>query len=374
MEYDAGKLRNAFGAKAEAPCELEGALSSPQIHIPGCAEGLAALAVIFYHRRDLLSGDFFAHGYLAVDFFFMLSGFVIAHAYEDKLLSGMSFGDFFARRLKRLLPLVFVGALLGLSADVLRGLWKNNPALVSDALYVFPFSALALPNPPTRFFDAFGVNPVVWSLFFEIIANVLYALCIRRLSNKVLAMVIIASGAALVAISINFNGIEVGNHYITIQLGIVRVIFPFSVGVLLYRLRRASWSSLGGVAATFVAVALAGVLLAPVDSPAANYLFDLVAVMAVFPALVMIGSQVRAFGSKANHVMETSGTLSYAVYMLHLPLLGALHFPLARFEASVPMKFVVYLATILPFAYAATFFYDKPVQAVLNRRRRASVN
>lgn len=106
--------------------------------------GLAAVMVVFYHRRELLPNGLAEHGYLAVDFFFMLSGFVIAYAYEDKLRTGMSRTSFIVRRLQRLMPLVILGACLGLFVEVLKALTKHSTERLIDAVIAFPFAALSL--------------------------------------------------------------------------------------------------------------------------------------------------------------------------------------------------------------------------------------
>lgn len=329
--------------------------------------GVAAIAVIFFHRKDMLPGNLFKHGYLAVDFFFMLSGFVIAYAYEDKLRSKMHLGDFVVKRLKRLMPLVVLGATLGLSIETLRAFWKSDPALLHDAIITFPFTAATLPSPRTQSFEAFGVNPVVWSLFFELIANFVYAAIVRKLSNTLLITIIAISGLAMVAIGFSFDSVEVGNKYSSLQFGLARVTFPFFFGVLLFRLRNVDMRALGGVSATLIAVSLAGILLAPVATPGLNFMYDMASVALVFPCLIYLGAQVQPFSGGASHVMEMAGNLSYAVYILHFPLLGALHFPLTAISATTPVKFFVYLMVILPFSYVATVFFDRPVQKLLNR-------
>src|SRR5688572_27186028 len=79
--------------------------------------GIAALAVVIFHFMEWIfpdiSNNFIGHGFLAVDFFFCLSGFVIGYAYDDRIRK-MGTGAFFKARLIRLHPLVILGSVLGL--------------------------------------------------------------------------------------------------------------------------------------------------------------------------------------------------------------------------------------------------------------------
>ena len=165
--------------------------------------GVAALLVVWYH---VFEGYQFAsgaaiiqginHGYLAVDFFFILSGFVIGYAYDDRWGKTLTLGKFFKRRLIRLHPMVVMGALIGFVMFILQGAvtWNGTPAPIPAMMIALLCAMLMIPALPGGGYEVrgngemFPLNGPAWSLFFEYIGNILYALFIRRLSTRALAI------------------------------------------------------------------------------------------------------------------------------------------------------------------------------------------
>jgi peptidoglycan/LPS O-acetylase OafA/YrhL len=165
--------------------------------------GIAAVAVVVFHFMEIavtdLSKNFITHAYLAVDFFFCLSGFVIAYAYDSRM-PGMGLGTFLKLRLIRLHPLVVTGALLGLLSyflDPFSSLSKQYGA--GQGLLMFLDSCLMIPYPiiKERYYNLFHLNPPTWSLFYEYIANLFYALVLCRASKKLLWMLLIIATIAV---------------------------------------------------------------------------------------------------------------------------------------------------------------------------------
>lgn len=165
--------------------------------------GVAALLVVWYHVFEgyqFASGSAIIreinHGYLAVDFFFILSGFVIGYAYDDRWGKTLTLGKFFRRRLIRLHPMVVMGALIGLVMFILQGAvtWEGTPASVPAMMIALLCGLLMIPALPGCGYEVrgngemFPLNGPAWSLFFEYIGNILYALFIRRLSTRALAI------------------------------------------------------------------------------------------------------------------------------------------------------------------------------------------
>lgn len=165
--------------------------------------GIAAVAVLIFHFMEIAKPDyhdnFIAHSYLAVDFFFCLSGFVIAYAYDDKV-SALGIIPFFKLRLIRLHPLVIMGSLIGLLAfifDPFSNLYRAFHPI--QILLMFLSSCLLIPYPivPERYFNLFHLNPPTWSLLWEYIANIFYAVILHRLRNQVLGCLTIVAAMAL---------------------------------------------------------------------------------------------------------------------------------------------------------------------------------
>ena len=165
--------------------------------------GVAALLVVWYHVFEgyqFASGSAIIqeinHGYLAVDFFFILSGFVIGYAYDDRWGKTLTLGKFFKSRLIRLHPMVVMGALIGLVMFILQGAvtWNGTPASVPAMMTALLCAMLMIPALPGGGYEVrgngemFPLNGPAWLLFFEYIGNILYALFIRRLSTRALAI------------------------------------------------------------------------------------------------------------------------------------------------------------------------------------------
>ena len=217
--------------------------------------GVAALLVIWYHVFEgfafVSAGNIetLNHGYLAVDFFFILSGFVIGYAYDDRWGKNFTLKDFFKRRLIRLHPMVIMGAVLGAVTFCIQGCvqWDGTHVAVSMIMLSLLCTMLFIPAMPGVGYEVrgngemFPLNGPCWSLFFEYIGNILYALFIRRLSNKALAVLVVLLGMALASFAV-FNVSGYGNMGVGWTLdgvnflgGTLRMLFPFSLGMLMSR-------------------------------------------------------------------------------------------------------------------------------------------
>lgn len=188
--------------------------SKPRFEILDGLRGVAAMIVVMFHLFETYSSgptqQILNHGYLAVDFFFILSGFVIGYAYDDRWNRGMTQWNFFKRRLIRLQPMVVIGSLIG----AFWFFFSDAPAfdLVMQTpwwkvLIIMLLGCMMLPTPPQMDIRGWqeinSLNGAQWSLLWEYIGNILYALVIRRLLKVCLAVFVAVS--AYFTIDICFN-------------------------------------------------------------------------------------------------------------------------------------------------------------------------
>jgi len=202
--------------------------------------GIAALAVVIFHFMEWVftvpSTNFIGHGFLAVDFFFCLSGFVIGYAYDGRI-DKIGVGNFFKARLIRLHPLVVLGSILGL----IGFLWNPfGSPMAYDAVktaLLFACSLLLIPLPlmSERFFNLFALNAPSWSLFWEYVANIIYAFVLRKANRVTLMILTISAAAGILIVSHRAGNLMGGWSKDTFLDGGVRVAYSFSAGLLLFR-------------------------------------------------------------------------------------------------------------------------------------------
>ena len=219
--------------------------SKPHYELLDGLRGVAALLVIWYHVFEAFAtspiDQKFNHGYLAVDFFFILSGFVIGYAYDDRWKMTMTVKDFVKRRLIRLHPMVVMGAILGACTFYIQGSekWDGSQVSLSVLMLAMLLNLFLIPAIPGSKVEVRGngemypLNGPSWSLFFEYIGNILYALFIRRLSTKSLALLVSLSGIGLAAFAISglsgYGHLGVGWTLLDYNLigGFLRLMFSF---------------------------------------------------------------------------------------------------------------------------------------------------
>lgn len=360
--------------------------------------GVAALLVVVYHVFEGFSfaeltngaGDglirTFNHGYLAVDFFFMLSGFVLSYAYDDRFRS-MSLGSFFKRRLIRLHPMLLVGVLIGATTFLIQGAvtWSGEavaPQWIALSALLACFMIPALPGVGYEVRgngEAFPLNGPSWSLFFEYIGNILYALILRRLNKAWLAVVVALTGLgwawfALTNVS-GYGSMGVGWTIDSVNFGggMLRMLFPFALGMLLARhfkplyVRGAfAWCSL----------ALVGLFAVPYiegqEPVCMNSVYELFCLSVAFPLIVWLGASGVAGSKKASAVCDLLGQLSYPLYVIHYPFMYLFYDFLIKEErytlaSAWPQALAVVVGCLL-LAYALLKCYDLPVRRYLARR------
>jgi peptidoglycan/LPS O-acetylase OafA/YrhL len=253
--------------------------------------GVAAFAIIWLHVRQILGfASWPPNAALSVDFFFCLSGFVIAHAYEGRLKTTMSFWAFAGQRLLRLMPLAMAGALMGGAVLLVHAAQSHDTPAVNVAaatglnLFMLPSFGLIPDNP-----QVFATDGPLWSLFWELLINAAFALAALRLTTpRLVALVLAGAGLTLWTAISQADHLDVGSRNSTFILGFCRVLFPFSCGALIRRLP-ARRSGLGAVLAPFLAAVLAALLL----GPALGGLGQALAVLAAFPLIVWLGAGVE---------------------------------------------------------------------------------
>lgn len=321
--------------------------------------GVAALCVLAYHVTTSMNVAWVApHGYLAVDFFFVLSGFVIAQAYEQRLQSGLGFWSFLGIRAKRLWPLIALGTLLGLFVAFAKWKLTGQPALwaIEAALL---FGLLLIPTAlPFEHSSTFPLNGPAWSLFYEVVANAAYAVSARFLTVLALSIVVAISAVSLGLCAASAGKVDGGGMLVEWPLGLSRVAFSFAAGVLLHRLRPRIKLPLPVLAVLVIAAAAFPMMRG-------YWMVELAFVVVVFPLVVAAG--VHAGGGRWSRL---AGRLSYPLYATHYPLVQAFSNQ-ARAHHLHGFGLGLFLlgeaGAALLLAYLADRFVDVPARALLAR-------
>ena len=318
--------------------------------------GLAAFAVFGLHLQHTRhQSGWFDRAYLAVDFFFLLSGFVIGLAYEPKLAAGMSFAAYARTRLVRLYPMVVAAAVLAGPIAAATGFAGPIWLCLVGQLTFIPF----LWSP-----SMFPLNVPQWSLFFELFVNFLHAGFVRLLSDRILAAVVAASAVWLIVADIADGSGGAGLELQNFIDGLPRVLFSFAAGLLVSRLGRAGRLPVVRVPYLAVAAALAAVLVIPPWPWVPDWLL----VLTVFPVLLILALASPPPG-RLSGFAAWAGTVSYPLYTVQAPLLrlaGVLT-PVGTSGAARALYWALVLTGIVGLAWALARFYDAPARRWLQR-------
>ena len=354
--------------------------AKPHYPILDGLRGVAAIIVVTFHLSEPLGTGHLDilvnHGYLAVDFFFLLSGFVIGYAYDDRWRT-MTIGTFLKRRIERLQPMVVLGMTLGglgfyFTDSTLWPLIHTVP--LWKLLLVLLIGYTVLPVPLSLdirgWQEMHPLNSVGWSLFFEYVANILYAIGIRKLSKPALGALVFVAALALAHLAITSPAGDVSGGWTLnveqVRIGITRTLYPFFAGLLLSRLAKPTriqhaflWCSL----------LLALVLYMPRIGGAAhvwlNGLYEAVCIILVFPLIVYLGAS-GVLHTPAARLCSFLGNISSPLYLVHYPLV---YFYVAwisnhkgiTLAQAWPYALLLLLASIA-LAYASLKWYDEPVR------------
>jgi peptidoglycan/LPS O-acetylase OafA/YrhL len=313
----------------------------------------------------------FHHGHLAVDFFFMLSGFVVGHAY-DRRWGRMSLSGFFARRLVRLHPLLLLGAAIGAVTYLGEIGMQGLPFWPSRFIENLVLIALCLParGLPGHFGMTHALNQPTWSLTQEYAANVAYALVGRRLGRGALTLLVAVFAVAELGMALVHGDVDTGWAWYNVVWTPVRTAFPFAAGLLLQRSGVRFNARVGWVGLSLVLVAAFAAPLFPVlGGVRTNGLFEAALIIGAFPLIIAAGAASEPRGISAR-VCRISGEVSYPLYITHAPLvqfygiwMQAHHLP---HDLAVGIAAALGLALPLV-AWGAFKLYDEPVRAWLSR-------
>jgi len=335
--------------------------------------GIAALAVVIFHFMELIAPDssrnFIGHGFLAVDFFFCLSGFVIAYAYDDRIGS-LGLAEFFRSRLIRLHPLVVFGSVLGILGFFIQSL--VGPPQPMDGLRIteiFLCSILLVPFPvmASRFYNNFSFNAPAWSLFWEYVANLFYALFLHRIRRRYLMMLVLLAAAGVFWVIYKEGSLLGGWSGGTFWDGLARVSYSFLGGMFIYRSRWITENRLG-----FLPLATLLVLAFMAPFSVWNLLWESLIVLVYFPFLIGLGAGTEP-APRMQKLCVFSGKISYPLYMTHYWLIWIFGDYLNSHRPAGARLFLIVLGVLtfqIILAYVVMVVFDIPVRRALSRRTR----
>ncbi len=349
--------------------------------------GVAAIMVVIFHTfepwdHDIRFNQIINHGYLAVDFFFLLSGFVVAYAYDDRW-PRMSQWDFYKRRLIRLQPMVIMGTLIGaalfyLQACPVEPLVAQTPVWKMLLVMLLGFTLLPLPvSADIRGWSEMQpLDGPAWSLYFEYIANILYAVGLRKLSNKALGVLVFLAGCFLFQyVVLGPRGDVIGGWALNAKqqhIGFARLLYPFFAGMLLMRLGKRIHVRHAFLLCSVLLIVIFSI--PRIGGPAtlwANGLYDAFAIIVLFPLIVAMGAGGNITHGPTLQVCKLLGALSYPLYITHYGLIYIYYVYVSQGKFTITQGIVYGVALLfaaLAIAYACLKLYDEPVRAWLSRR------
>jgi peptidoglycan/LPS O-acetylase OafA/YrhL len=336
--------------------------------------GLAALVVVVLHT--LLNAnmhDALPFGAMAVDFFFCLSGFVICHSYEQKLNAGLNLMVFLKLRVVRLYPMILFGLLIGMGVFGTRVLFGHQRDLIIPGIATFFLNAALLPSPfmPLDYDAAWPLNGSHWSITFELFANAIYGAALFRISGFGFHALTALAATALAVAVLMVGSYDFGWRQHDLYLGVVRVAFPFMIGVSMYRMYAGNPLKLrlGLKPGLLIAATLLACLAMPgawVNKP----IFTLCFLFFIAPALVFFGASVE-LGPKFSAACHLMGELSYPVYAVHSPIIKfaqSICSKLGLGPTAIAGVYALGIAASLIVAWALLKWADKPVKNLLKNR------
>lgn len=373
-------------------------VTRPHYEILDGLRGVAAILVVWFHLTEYMNPGSMPlfHGYLAVDFFYVLSGFVIGYAYDGRWGKELTLGKFLKRRLIRLQPLVFLGGLIG----IFLFYFSDCPmyAHVSQTqwwalLLVGLASCFCIPLPESlnqrSYNEVTSTNAPMWSLFYEYIANLLYALVVRRMRTWMLALLVaffavlvLDASLALnlfgmleehdVALSLNFGFVMSPEHC---YVAMCRLLYPFFMGVLMSRLMKDK-GAIFQHGFLIGAVLLSAVMLMPRmcgwEQSLPEGCFNALAVLVLFPLIVALGARSSLTGKRSSALCKWLGQLSFPLYITHYPFLYVF---LAWWDRNrdialpsfIMVQVFVFILTVTV-AWLSYKLYDVPVRRWLQEK------
>lgn len=358
--------------------------TKPHYNILDGLRGVAALTVVWFHVFEAYATSHLDqqinHGYLAVDFFFILSGFVVGYAYDDRWKT-MTVQDFIKRRLIRLHPMVVLGAIIGAIMFYFQGcpVWDVSKISVTALLIATLMNACLLPATPGTEIRGVGemypLNGPSWSLFFEYIGNILYAFFIHKLPTKALGVLVLLAGCGLASFAIwgPYGDICVGFALTGDNMlgGSLRLLFSFSAGLLLSRvfqpihIKGAFW-----ICSLAVVTLLAVPRIGGSENLWMNGVYDTICSVIIFPLLVYLGASGKTTDRITTRVCKFLGDISYPLYMVHYPFIY-LYYAWVKnenltFVQSLPGALALVIGSVI-LAYLCLKLYDEPVRRFLTK-------
>ena len=366
--------------------------SKPRYEILDGLRGVASVMVVLFHLLETYSEgpshQLINHGYLAVDFFFVLSGFVIGYAYDDRW-DKMTVWGFFKRRLIRLHPMVIMGTVIGGCLYFFGqgdgfGLIGNVSGW--KVLFAFIMGCLMIPCSPKMDIRGWGemnsFNGPNWSLTWEYIANILYALVLRRIGKVILAILAVIAAFCTLDLCLNWNifGLltegrnaqmytVIGGWSLTseqVYIGLTRLFYPFLIGLLISRIGKFIKVNGGFWWCSFILVVVFSLPCIGGEGNILNGMYNGLCILVLFPLVVMMGAGSRINDQKSAKVCTFLGELSYPLYITHYPLMymqmnWAWTHPDSPVYAHVMVASGCFILSIA-IAYSCLKLYDIPVR------------
>jgi peptidoglycan/LPS O-acetylase OafA/YrhL len=354
----------------------------PHLIVLDGLRGTAAISIVIFHFQIPILGSpypndqWLFHAYLAVDFFFCLSGYVIGYAYDDRY-GRMSRAEFLRARLIRLHPMVVMGVVIGLLTyvfDPFNGDPKLMPLLEVQSAPLWKLAACTLAGLlmipswglPNRADAYFSLNVPCWSLMWEYLANIVYAFALWRL-RKTALLLLAALGAIGVVWSAYKGGLLVlGFAWGQMSFALVRTVYSFCIGLWLYRRRAAVRSRLG-----FVTLSVLMVLIFMLPYTRLNWLYESMAVLLLFPLIVAAGAGAVA-SERVAKVCQLFGRISYPIYITHFgfSMIFVNYCWTHGVDAkALPWLTALFTGLVVLFAYGVLIAYDEPVRRRLSAGR-----